>query len=1103
MLNIIYAKSGFGKTGIIYENIKKDVENGKRAFLIVPEQQSVISEKQIVSLCSNRCNMYLEVLNFTRLCNRVFREYGGMSRKYIDGGGKMLILADVLEELEGQLEQYADSVNSDFISRLSAQLDNLNRRGSAGQLNDILNTDNEFDGILKGKLHDISLIHTAYKAKLHENYSDPLDDMDRLCEALDEFYFFEDANVYIDGFYEFCAGEMNVIRRIVNQADNVYISLAGTGDVLDESLEICRSAFNKLKELGENVNVITPDIDIRTCTEGLKYLKDNIFNEFALPNDKTDGVNVTVCRNIYEECIASAHLIKRLVKEENIRYSDISVAVRNPDSYRGIIDLYFEKYGIPFFMSVREDITLKPLLSFVFSALECVSESYRLQAVQRYLKSGLSSLDGDEIFLLESYLITWNINSKSAWEKEWTMHPDGYGETFEQKHKEKLEKLNSLRKRVFEPLSEMGDAMKHSDIKQRCTALYEFLARREILAGITEKCNALREKGDYSAANEEMTVWNILMNCLDQMVLIMGKRNVSAEKFRDILKLLCSSCSSARIPGALDQVQIGEAGHMRTDSVKHTIVLGMCENEFPKPSDGGALLSEKELKTLAELGIDAGESGEYSGYREKMFFYLELARPTHGIHLMWRTNDMTGGELTKSSFVHRVQKVLTEVKDEEFDSYSMLPVCENEGFDYLLANHASDPVKLAGLYEFYKNHPDYMEKLEYLRTAHSAYETPQRLSPCFFEGKDMYMSQSSFEKYINCRYSYFVSNLLGVKPEKRAKVDFSIVGTFVHAVLEKFMLKTGGKVRDMSDEDILSVTDEITQQYITENLPDFDSATPRFKYLIDRISKTALLTVHSLVDELRQSLFEPAMLEARIGDGAIQPYEIELKDGSKLIFKGIVDRIDTYTSPSGEEFVRIMDYKTGKSSGTFKLKEVLNGFKLQMLIYLFSVRRGGITVDGIKHDVTPAGILYVPAMRPKVEGNVETGSEEYLHQIETSFKRSGLILENEEIVSAMEKNPGSVYLPVKIKDGQLCAGESLATLEMFGSLENYIKRLASGHINCLKDGNIDINPFKYGKDSCEYCENYPVCRFEGKGRRYETVNDLEEAWQEIRKGEEE
>ena len=103
---------------------------------------------------------------------------------------------------------------------------------------------------------------------------------------------------------------------------------------------------------------------------------------------------------------------------------------------------------------------------------------------------------------------------------------------------------------------------------------------------------------------------------------------------------------------------------------------------------------------------------------------------------------------------------------------------------------------------------------------------------------------------------------------------------------------------------------------------------------------------------------------------------------------------------------------------------------------------------------------------------------------------------------AMEKNPGSVYLPVKIKDGQLCAGESLATLEMFGSLESYIRRLASGHMNCLKDGNIDINPFKYGKDSCEYCENYPICRFDGKGRRYETVNDLEEAWQEIRKGEE-
>ncbi len=1102
MLNIICGRSGSGKTGLIYENIRRDVLNAKRAYLIVPEQQSVISEKQIVSLCGNSCNMHLEVLNFSRLCNRVFREYGGMSQKYIDEGGKALVLAGVLEELAPSLEQYPDCINSEFISRLITQIENIERRTNISAISKVLESENGFDGILSGKLRDISLIYTAYKAKLHENYSDPSDDLERLCETLDEFSFFEDSNVYIDGFFEFCTGEYNVIRRIVSQADNVYISLALGGDAQDESYELCRNSLNTLKELTDKCEVVWLKEDVRTNKNGLKYLKNALFDDFAPKTELCEGVNIFQCRNIYEECILASRIITELVKNKNARWRDISVAVRNPDSYRGIIDLYFEKYSIPFFLSAREDITLKPLLSFVFALLECVSESMRLSSVQRYLKSGLSCLTQDEIFLLENYLITWNINGPKAWEKEWNMNPDGYGAEMTQALKEKLDIINCLRVKVSSPILEMTHAMSRASVKERCEALYNFLSREEILAKLNNKSALLREKGDYSAANEIMTVWNILMNCLDQTVLIMGEKRISARKFNDILKLVCSSYSSSRIPSSLDQVHIGEAGHMRTEDVKYTIILGMCDGEFPKAADGSALLSEKELKALSMSGIDAGESSEFSSYREKLFFSLECHRPSDELYFVWRTNDMAGAELNKSPFVQRVQAVMPSVGEEIFDSRTAVPIAECEAFDYLLANYYNAPEKLSGLYEFFKNRPQYKDKLSYIESALENGGRIPRLSPEFFKGKDMYMSQSSFEKYINCRYSYFINNLLGARAEKRAKIDFSIVGTFIHAVLEKFMKKAGINAKDAGDDEIRQITDEIVQEYISENLPDFDSSTPRFKYLINRISKTALMTVQNLVDELRQSEFEPVMFEAKIGDGAIQPYEITLQDGSKLIFKGIVDRVDTYKSANGEEYVRIVDYKTGKSSAAFKLKDVLNGFKLQMLIYLYSASAGGITCGVKKRSVSPAGILYIPAIRPKIKDEIEVGSGEYNSIIASSFKRSGLLLGDEEIIYAMEKNPGSAYLPVKIKDGKLCAGDSLATMEQFGSLEGYIRRFAADNINCLKKGNIDINPFKLGKNSCEYCDNFPICRYEGNGRKYTTPDDTAQAWAQIQKGEE-
>ena len=382
------------------------------------------------------------------------------------------------------------------------------------------------------------------------------------------------------------------------------------------------------------------------------------------------------------------------------------------------------------------------------------------------------------------------------------------------------------------------------------------------------------------------------MNCLDQMVLIMGDKRLSAQKFNDIFRLLCSEYSSARIPGSLDQVHIGEAGHMRTDNTKHTVVLGMCENEFPRASDGGALLSEKELCALKDMGVDAGESGEYSTYREKLFFYLEAARPSEGLHLMWRTNDMAGSELTKSSFLLRVEKILPNVVQKDFDSCEADPVCLTEAFDYLLENYDGSDERLSGLYGYFSQHPLYKNKLSYLDAVAQSEKAPVKLSEKHFEGKNMYMSQSSFEKYINCHYSYFISNMLGAKAQKRARVDFSIVGPFVHAVLERFMQVTSGTLKDAVDEEILRITNEIVQEYIAETLPDFDNSTPRFKYLIKRISKTAYLVVQSLAAELRQSEFTPLLVEQRIGDGVKQPYEIPLCDGSKLIFKGIVDRVD-------------------------------------------------------------------------------------------------------------------------------------------------------------------------------------------------------------------
>ena len=67
----------------IVEKIREDAENGKRSFLIVPEQQTVVSERILASSLPAGAQLITEVVNFTRLSNEVFRKVGGLKYNYI------------------------------------------------------------------------------------------------------------------------------------------------------------------------------------------------------------------------------------------------------------------------------------------------------------------------------------------------------------------------------------------------------------------------------------------------------------------------------------------------------------------------------------------------------------------------------------------------------------------------------------------------------------------------------------------------------------------------------------------------------------------------------------------------------------------------------------------------------------------------------------------------------------------------------------------------------------------------------------------------------------------------------------------------------------
>ena len=115
--------------------------------------------------------------------------------------------------------------------------------------------------------------------------------------------------------------------------------------------------------------------------------------------------------------------------------------------------------------------------------------------------------------------------------------------------------------------------------------------------------------------------------------------------------------------------------------------------------------------------------------------------------------------------------------------------------------------------------------------------------------------------------------------------------------------------------------------------------------------------------------------------------------------------------------------------------------------------------------------------------------------------RSGLILNDEEVIEAMERGDKK-FIPIKLtKDGKL-KPENLATLEQLGKLGAHIEETLRNIGRELQCGNIEADPFfKAGMSPCDYCDYIEACLFDEEmdRRRRLRHRKAEEIWIELEK----
>jgi ATP-dependent helicase/nuclease subunit B len=353
------------------------------------------------------------------------------------------------------------------------------------------------------------------------------------------------------------------------------------------------------------------------------------------------------------------------------------------------------------------------------------------------------------------------------------------------------------------------------------------------------------------------------------------------------------------------------------------------------------------------------------------------------------------------------------------------------------------------------------------------------------------------ESYARCAFQYFCKYGLRAKPQKTADFDPLLRGSALHAALERVLRLHGvDGLLAMSPPRRRAHMDACMDEYAAQMLPT--GALPaRAAYLYRRLHDIAAQVLERMLAQFGASQFRPVAYELSIADGAdIKPYEVTLPGGDTLRLGGKADRVDC-AEVSGKRYFRVVDYKTGGKE--FSLGDIFDGLGLQMLVYLFALWQSD---DPAFAGALPAGVLYEQARDPVLAAqprDMPPGEIERQKQAKT--RADGFILEDADVLLAMEEGGLGLYLPAKMGKGG--PEKNVLSLAQLGKLKRAADGVLAGMAGHMRGGDIPAAPLRSATytpcGSCEYqagCGHEPGMRekFESEMGFGEAVEALEERY---------
>lgn len=559
-LRFIYGTAGTGKSEFCFNEIKNNIKNKEKIYIITPEQFSYSAEKKLLEEINTNASVNAEVISFNRIANRVFTEVGGANEVLISKSSKAMLIYSILEK---------EKKNLKFLNSSDDNIDIILKEITEFKKHNIttLNIEEENEKIenpeLNQKLNEINLIYKIYEENIKNKFIDEEDILTKLAEKIPESKMFDNSIVYIDEFAGFTKQEYNIVEKILEKAKQINITICADNLGENTNKESDIFYFNKqfaklLTDCGQNVDKkqeksILLKNKYRFKNIELKHLEENIYNNsYNIFKNEPKNIKLFLASSPYTEIEKIAQEINKIVREERYKYNEIAIITKNIENINNIAKAIFSKYNIPIFIDEKSEITENILIKYILSILEIYTTNWSTEAVFNYIKSDFLEINKNDIYKLEKYCQKMGINRNKWYKNNWKEN-------------------ENLRKIIVEPLLKLKQEIdKEKSAKNISENIYKYLIKNNIEEKINKKINKIKKeeiKEEYKAS------LNILTDVLDEIVTFFKDEKITIQKYKEILKIGLKNKEFGKIPQNIDQVILGDIDRTRSHKVKAVFIL--------------------------------------------------------------------------------------------------------------------------------------------------------------------------------------------------------------------------------------------------------------------------------------------------------------------------------------------------------------------------------------------------------------------------------------------------------------------------------------------------------------------------------------------------